>query len=252
MNRRRAAEPAFVPPFGGVLLRRFRRLSTAFMGCALGLFAVGCVGGGADPGEPRHLTIDRPNAPFAEPDAIRGVTPLAKSAIAKLSDDAAAKVASKSSPSSRTASTRTASTGNASTRNASTPNATPTPPGVVANAIPAAPAPPTGSEIQIVGQIVRGERARGTVIAEVDVDRCFEAIPSYRNVKGDRNSRDYARYLLNLTEANEEFRSAVEGIALRDGYDLVVEKGGVRGARTVDITDAVCERLSEQKATIAR
>lgn len=238
MDRCRAAEPAFVPPFGGFLQHRFRRLSTAVVGCAINLASVGCVGGGPEPAEPRHLTIDRPNAPFAEPDAIRGVTPLAKSPTVNPPQDAAA-VASKS-PSSTTSSTKIAATKIAP------------PPGVVANAIPAESVPPASGEIQIVGQIVRGERARGVVIAEVDVDRCFEAIPSYRNVKGDRNSRDYARYLLNLTEANEEFRTAVEGIALRDGYDVVVEKGGVRGAKTVDITDAVCERLSEQKATIAR
>lgn len=235
MNRRRADESDHAPTFvRGILLVAPRG---GVLACLLLSTAFGCGGlRTGDPAPPRHLTTDRPNAPFAEPNAIQGVAPLA-TATSAASTGNPKRDAKKAGPPAATA--------------ASEPVAA-TPPTPVANASPAAPTPTAGGEVQFVGQVVRGERARGAVIAEVDVERCFQAIPSYRSMKGDRNSRDYARYLLTITAANEEFRAAVESIALRDGFDVVVEKGGVRGARTVDITDAVCERLAEQKVLISR
>lgn len=224
----------------------------------------GCAGSPASKtNASRTLTVDRPNAPFCEPQSIRGVTPLAQRGPSQLATSQLAQsqfVQSQfvQSPFAlNPVSSNPAAKGNVVL--------TPSSAGVVANAMPAststssnAPTPPGANEatspapVQIVGNIVRGDRSRGDAIAEVDIERCFAAIPSYRSMQGDRNSRDYARYLLTITAANEEFRDAVEDVALRDGFDLVVEKGGVRGAKTVDITAAVCERISEQKVTIAR
>jgi len=105
---------------------------------------------------------------------------------------------------------------------------------------------------QIIGQIVRGTPAPGRSIGIVDIERCFDLIPSYRKVHAERSSKEYARYLLLLSQANDEFRQAVDWIALRDGVDVVVEKGGVVGARTIDITNEVCERLREQQGEYTR
>ncbi len=136
------------------------------------------------------------------------------------------------------------------------------PPKTVANALPptaapvvsatppaATPAPTEPAPFNIVGQVIRGEPLTARTVAYVDVTRCFDSIPSYRRVRSERNSRDYARYLLLVAEANDEFRAAIEWVVLRRGLDVVVTKGGVNDERAVDITDSVCDRLHEQQSS---
>jgi hypothetical protein len=106
--------------------------------------------------------------------------------------------------------------------------------------------------IEVVGAVVRGDPEYARNVATVDVERCFDLIPSYRKVKLEARSRESARYLLLIAQANEEFRTAVDWIALREGFDLVVERNGVRGTLTVDITDIVCDRLREASSRSTR
>lgn len=130
--------------------------------------------------------------------------------------------------------------------NALPPTAAP----VVSAAAPVAPATPAEpAPFNIVGQVIRGEPLTARAVAYVDVNRCFDSIPSYRRVRSERNARDYARYLLLVAEANDEFRAAIEWVVLRRGLDVVVTKGGVNDERAVDITDSVCDRLHEQQSS---
>jgi hypothetical protein len=105
---------------------------------------------------------------------------------------------------------------------------------------------------ELKGRVVRGSPDLARSVAVVDVARCFESIPSYRVLRGDRESRDYARYLLNLADANREFRDAVEWIAIHEGIDLVVEKKALPDRSVADITDLVCERIESPTNALTR
>ncbi len=95
----------------------------------------------------------------------------------------------------------------------------------------------------VTGKVVFGDPATAQKFVVVDVDKVFAEIPAYRKIKQESVSKSKARYHILIAQANEDFQVAVQLVALQEGADVVVEKGGLKGVKAVDITDAVLKRI---------
>ncbi len=60
---------------------------------------------------------------------------------------------------------------------------------------------------------------------QVRVRKVFAQIPEYKKIKEMGLTEDDAEYWLLLEKANTKFNTAVGAVAVREGYDVVVEKG---------------------------
>ncbi len=115
-----------------------------------------------------------------------------------------------------------------------------------ASAPAAAPEPPPEVAVpvfQVTGRIVAGQKAGALKVAVVDIGRAFDKIPAYQKLKKEDLKNTKARYHFLVAEANQKFQAAVNLVAARGSFDLVVEKGGVKGLEVADITDEVVEAL---------
>jgi len=108
---------------------------------------------------------------------------------------------------------------------------------------PIEPASATAETVRVTGKIVYGAATQARKVAEVDVQKVFASIPAYQKIKSENVPKHKARYHILISRANEEFQTAVQAIALHGTYDLVVEKGGVSGVESIDITDEVVKRV---------
>lgn len=105
-------------------------------------------------------------------------------------------------------------------------------------------APGPALEFRVTGRVVLGQAEGATHPALVDVQQVFKEIPAYQKVKKENLSRTKARYHILVNQANEEFLAAVKAVALRQGLDLVVEKGGLYTRQRIpDITESVIQQL---------
>lgn len=205
-----------------------RSLLAAPFALVLPLLAAGCVGGGAgdtDAGAQSQTMMPATKAEVAPQPAAVPAPPIPEGAIAPIHAATPATVPPK----------------DAARASEEIPPALAATAKPAESKIAAKPAAPTW---RVIGTVILGDPQRSRTRAVVDVAKCFELIPAYRRLKDDHLPRTSASYLLLLAQANEDFRSAVQWIALRDGVDLVVEKGGYAGtADAVDITEHVRERL---------
>lgn len=94
------------------------------------------------------------------------------------------------------------------------------------------------------GTVLYVNREPGGTVATCDVNRCFDAISSYRKIQEDRVPENTARYHFLLIAANQTFSAAVESVAERQEIDVVVEAGNAMPAdAAVDVTDDVIRRI---------
>ncbi|MBL8767855.1 MAG: hypothetical protein JNL94_10840 [Planctomycetes bacterium] len=82
-------------------------------------------------------------------------------------------------------------------------------------------------------------------IGEVDVERCFEAIPAWRTIKQEELRSTRARYHFLMRQANVDLQRAIAAAAAQRGVTLVVERGGIQNAgdKAVDLTQSVLDAL---------
>lgn len=109
---------------------------------------------------------------------------------------------------------------------------------------PAAETPGTEEKLRVTGKILYGDALQVRKVAVVDVQKVFAAIPAYRKIQTENVPKHKARYHILVSQANQEFQAAVHAVALHDAFDLVVEKGGLKGGTSTDITELVLTRVS--------
>lgn len=82
-------------------------------------------------------------------------------------------------------------------------------------------------------------------IGEVDVERCFQAIPAWKTIKQEELRPTRARYHFLMRQANVDLQRAIAAAAARRGVTLVVERGGIQNAgdKTLDLTQSVLDAL---------
>ena len=96
-------------------------------------------------------------------------------------------------------------------------------------------------------RIYLGETAAFRKPAEVDLEEVYDRIPEYRTIVREKPDPDGARYYFLLMAAGKRFRTALQAVSDRNGYDLV---GGLGAIRLPDrevprITDLVIESLPD-------
>ncbi len=78
--------------------------------------------------------------------------------------------------------------------------------------------------------------------------KVFDKIPAILTIKKENLNKDSARYHFLIQKANKIFREIVDKTAREKGYDLIVERGGIKaggGARIPDITRAVIAAIPQ-------
>jgi len=83
---------------------------------------------------------------------------------------------------------------------------------------------------------------RNPTVAVVDSKKVYRQIPSYKVILKEGIKKDSARYAQLMYHATLVFKSAVVHAA-EGNYQFVVEKGGVKGYPTKDITKKVLEEV---------
>ena len=94
----------------------------------------------------------------------------------------------------------------------------------------------------ITGDVYLGDKNSFDNPCVIIRKQIFEKIPAIQTIKREKLDKNSARYAFLIKQANKDFREAVEKAASAKGYDLVVERGGIRaddGTRINDITDEV-------------
>jgi hypothetical protein len=112
--------------------------------------------------------------------------------------------------------------------------------------------PASYPQVQIVdpGKTVLGlqSEASRTAPCVIDVQEALKSTPEAKEWLAKGYERDRAEYHMLLYRANERMRSAIKRVALRHGYDLVLERGAVvlrPGLTDVAIADITPEVVFE-------
>lgn len=113
----------------------------------------------------------------------------------------------------------------------------------------AAPAPQVEPvHYRVSGSVYFGHKEKFSQPCTLSRKDVFEVIPAYRTIKEEGLDKSSARYYFLIERANRVFRAAVRAVAVKLGYDLVVERGGIKsskGVRVPDITRAVIRKIRE-------
>jgi len=99
---------------------------------------------------------------------------------------------------------------------------------------------------KITGDVYYGDKNRFNAPCVLTRETVFKAIPAYQKIGREGLDKNSARYYFLLEEANKAFRDSVKETAVEKGYDLVVEKGGIKPSEKMkftDITQAVVDNL---------
>ena len=94
---------------------------------------------------------------------------------------------------------------------------------------------------RVSGEIYFGKRNSFNTPCVLDRHKVFAKIPAYKKIKREGLEKNSARYYFLLEEANRAFRAAVKKAAEEKGYDLAVEKGGIKASKDVRIPDITSE-----------
>jgi len=73
--------------------------------------------------------------------------------------------------------------------------------------------------------------------------KIYLEIPSYKTILKDKVKKGTARYIKLMEEATALYRKKLEEVASKKSIKLIVEVGGVSGAKTVDITATIIAAL---------
>jgi len=100
---------------------------------------------------------------------------------------------------------------------------------------------------KITGDIYFGNKNSYKKPCVLDRKKVFAKIPAIKTIKREKLEKNSARYTFLLQQANKVFRKTVSDVATKKGYDLAVERGGIKatkkGVRIPDITKAVIKAL---------
>ena len=100
---------------------------------------------------------------------------------------------------------------------------------------------------KITGDIYSGNKDSYKKPCVLDRKKVFAQIPAIKTIKREKLEKNSARYTFLLQQANKVFRKTVSSVASDKGYDLAVERGGIKatkkGVRIPDITKAVIKAL---------
>jgi hypothetical protein len=99
--------------------------------------------------------------------------------------------------------------------------------------------------VVVSGKVYLGEKASFTRAVTIDQKKVFEAIPAYQSIKKENVEKDTARYHFLIQEANRVFKEALKKLAKEKGFDLVVEKDGIKipGESVSDMTQSVIDAI---------
>jgi hypothetical protein len=90
---------------------------------------------------------------------------------------------------------------------------------------------------KVTGDTYFGDKNHFKNPCVLDRDKVFKKIPEYQKILREKLDKNSARYYFLLEKANKVFREKVKEIAKKLGYDLVVEKGGIKANKEIRITD---------------
>ena len=98
----------------------------------------------------------------------------------------------------------------------------------------------------ITGDVYHGDRNSFDNPCVIVRKKVFAAIPAIKIIKREKLNRNSPRYAFLIEEANRVFREVVRNVACEKGFDLVVERGGIKadnGGRVPDITRDVIRAI---------
>jgi hypothetical protein len=90
---------------------------------------------------------------------------------------------------------------------------------------------------RISGHVYYGDKNHFQNPCVLQREKVFKEIPAYKKIVREKLDKNSARYYFLLEEANRTFRTKVQEIASQLGYDLVVEKGGIKGEKRTRFHD---------------
>ncbi|MHC4942615.1 MAG: hypothetical protein ACYTG7_06285 [Planctomycetota bacterium] len=98
---------------------------------------------------------------------------------------------------------------------------------------------PQGEKItyKVTGDTYFGDKNHFKNPCVLDRDKVFKKIPAYQKILREKLDKNSARYYFLLEQANKVFRDKVKEIAKKLGFDLVVEKGGIKANKEIRITE---------------
>lgn len=99
--------------------------------------------------------------------------------------------------------------------------------------------------VEVTGKVYFGEKTQFTKAVTIEQKKVFDAIPAYQAIKKENVEKDTARYHFLIQEANRVFKETLKKVAKEKGFDLVVEKDGVKIPNQVisDVTQDVIDAI---------
>jgi len=99
--------------------------------------------------------------------------------------------------------------------------------------------------VVVSGKVYLGEKTSFSRAVTIDQKKIFESIPAYQSIKKEGVEKDTARYHFLIQEANRVFKEALKKLAKEQGFDLVVEKDGIKipNETVSDVTQAVIDAI---------
>ncbi len=89
----------------------------------------------------------------------------------------------------------------------------------------------------ITGDVYYGDVNSFKNPAVLKRSKVFNQIPAVKTIKKEKLDKNSARYAFLIDKANRVFRETVEKVAKEKGFDLVVERGGIKASKNVRIPD---------------
>jgi|GEM_PF-2944421 len=105
----------------------------------------------------------------------------------------------------------------------------------------------------IEGDVYYGDQESFNTPAVLSRSKVFDEIPEVKTIRREKLKKDSPRYVSLLEKANKVFREVVEEVADEKGYDLVVEKGGIKasdGSRIPNITKKVIKAVPDSSTSV--
>lgn len=99
--------------------------------------------------------------------------------------------------------------------------------------------------VTVTGKVYLGEKSMFAKAVVIDQKKVFESIPAYQAIKKENVEKDTARYHFLIQEANRVFKETLKKLAKEKGFDLVVEKDGIKipNETAADVTQEVIDSI---------
>ncbi len=98
----------------------------------------------------------------------------------------------------------------------------------------------------ITGDVYYGDSDSFTKPCVINRKKVFARIPAVKTIKSEKLDKNSPRYTFLIEQANKVFRNVVKTVAKKKGYDLVVERKGIKasdGSRITDLTRTVVKAV---------